>query len=343
VINFDTMPLSTPYPSATTKQSSTYGTDERQCGADIIKPRQINDAMISVIIPHLNQPDGLEACLRSFEAQSLDRSLFEIIVVDNGSAVAPHEVVARYPSARLILEPQPGPGPARNTGARLATGDVFAFIDADCRAHPDWLRTIQQTMLSLPPGMILGGDVRIWRADLTRFTAIEAYEGVFGFRNELYVTKHGYSITANLAVRRADLEKIGPFAGIQFAEDMLWGQLALNAGCQFRYVPEMIVFHPARRSLGQLYAKWDRQIQHYLNIAQDKPAWRFRWIARALLILGSPIADCATVFSSDRIQGMSARLRAIPVLCKIRTHRAFKMLSLLYAGKSIVWNRNIGV
>jgi hypothetical protein len=61
------------------------------------------------------------------------------------------------------------------------------------------------------------------------------------------------------------------------------------------------------------------------------------------LILGSPIVDSATVFNSDRIQGVSARLKAIMVLCKIRAHRAFKMLSLLYTGKSIVWNRDMGV
>jgi glycosyltransferase involved in cell wall biosynthesis len=299
--------------------------------------------MISVIIPHLNQPDELEACLCSLDAQTLGRSLFEIIVVDNGSAVPPQEVVARHAGVRLLHESQPGPGPARNTGAKSATGDFFAFIDADCRAHPDWLRNILHEFHSSSSKTILGGDVQIWRADPKIFTAIEAYESVFGFRNKLYVTSHGYSITANLAVRRADLEKIGPFAGIHFAEDMQWGQLALKAGCQFRYVPEMIVFHPARRSLEELYAKWDRQIQHYINMAQDKPGWRFRWIARALLILGSPVIDTATVFNSDRIQGMPARLKAISVLCKIRTHRAFKMLSMLHAGKSIVWNRNTGV
>jgi glycosyltransferase involved in cell wall biosynthesis len=299
--------------------------------------------MISVIIPHLNQPDGLEACLRSLEAQSLDRSLFEIIVVDNGSAVAPHEVVARYPSARLLRESLPGPGPARNTGTRSATGEVFAFIDADCRAHPDWLRTALQVLHSLPSRTILGGDVRIWRNNDGEVTAIEAYESVFAYRFKLYIEQHGFSGTGNLVMFREDFETIGPFAGIDVAEDMEWGQRACSAGFRFRYVPEMIVFHPARRSLEELYAKWDRQIQHYLNMAQDKPAWRFRWIARALLILGSPVVDSATVFSSDRIQGMSARLKAIMVLCKIRAHRAFKMLSLLHAGEAIVWNRDIGV
>jgi hypothetical protein len=64
---------------------------------------------------------------------------------------------------------------------------------------------------------------------------------------------------------------------------------------------------------------------------------------RALLILGSPIIDSATVFNSDRIQGISVRLKAIVVLWAIRAHRAFKMLSLLHTDKSIVWNRNTGV
>jgi glycosyltransferase involved in cell wall biosynthesis len=299
--------------------------------------------MISVIIPHLNQPDGLEACLCSLDAQSLDAALFEVIVVDNGSPVSPAEVVARHRGARLLREARPGPGPARNTGAASATGEVFAFIDADCRAHPNWLRTALQTLRSSPPGTILGGDVRIWRDGSKELTAIEAYESVFAYRFKRYIEQHGFSGTGNLAMFRADFETIGPFAGIQVAEDMEWGQRACAAGFQFRYVPDMIVFHPARGSLQELYDKWDRQTQHYRNMAKGKPAWRFRWIARAVLVLGSPIVDAATVFTSDRIQGIVARCKAIAVLCAIRAHRAVTMLSLLRTGKSIVWNRKSGV
>jgi glycosyltransferase involved in cell wall biosynthesis len=298
---------------------------------------------ISIIIPHLNQPAELEACLRSLDAQTFPRSLFEVIVVDNGSAAPPQEVVARHAAVRLLHESRPGPGPARNTGARSATGEVFAFIDADCRAHPDWLSTALQTLHSSPSGTILGGDVRIWRSEDEAFTGIAAYESVFAYRFKLYIEQHGFSGTGNLVVFRSDFESIGPFAGINVAEDIEWGQRACSAGFRFRYVPEMIVFHPARRSIEELYAKWDRQIQHALNMAQSKPAWRFRWIARALLILGSPVIDTARVFNSDRIQGMPTRLKAIAVLCKIRAHRASKMLSSLHAEKSIVWNRDAGV
>lgn len=31
---------------------------------------------------------------------------------------------------------------ARNQGARLADGDILAFIDDDCQAHPEWIQTL---------------------------------------------------------------------------------------------------------------------------------------------------------------------------------------------------------
>src|SRR6267378_1638526 len=119
---------------------------------------------ISVVIPHLNQPETLEACLSSLDAQSLARCFFEIIVVDNGSVPSPKDIVANHSGTRLLRELQPGPGPARNVGVRAATADIIAFIDADCRAHRDWLRTALQTIRSTPKGTVLGGDVRIWRS-----------------------------------------------------------------------------------------------------------------------------------------------------------------------------------
>ena len=299
--------------------------------------------LISVVIPHLNQAEDLEACLASLQNQHLPPALFEIIVVDNGSVTPPAEVIAHFPSARLLHEPEPGPGPARNAGVRHAAGEILAFIDADCRAHPDWLATVAQALQSLPGNTIIGGDVRIWPRNNEALTAVEAYESVFGFRNKLYIERQGYSITANLGARRADLAKIAPFVGIQFAEDMEWGERARSAGFRFQFIPNAIVFHPARRSLRELCVKWDRQIQHYLNMAQGKPAWRLRWVLRSVAVLGSPVIDLAAVVSSDRIQGVTTRLKAMMILVAIRAHRARKMLSLLRQSNAVVWNRTAGV
>jgi glycosyltransferase involved in cell wall biosynthesis len=312
--------------------------DERSCGARKCPERPL----ISVVIPHLNQPEALEACLGSLDAQSLAREFFEIVVVDNGSVSLPEDIIANHSGARLLRESQAGPGPARNFGVRSATGDVIAFIDADCRAHRDWLRNALQTIRFSPEGTVLGGDVRIWRSRSDTFTGIEAYEAVFSYRFKLFIEQHGYCGTGNLVVRRADYEKVGPFAGIEFAEDVEWGQRARAAGLTFRYIPEMVVFHPARRSLQELYAKWDRHTQHELNMARGKHGWKTRWIARALAVLASPVVHSVEIFGSDRIQGVSSRLRAISVLFAIRAYRARKMLSLLGGSKALVWNRGVG-
>ena len=93
-----------------------------------------NRPLISVVIPHLNQPEALDTCLTSLDSQSLERLLFEVIVVDNGSASIPTDIVVNHSGTRLLQELQPGPGPARNFGVRAANGDIIAFIDADCRA-----------------------------------------------------------------------------------------------------------------------------------------------------------------------------------------------------------------
>ena len=256
--------------------------------------------LITVIIPHLNDEYGLAACLCSLAAQSLGSEKFEVIVVDNGSIELPNRVVEQYPGAILLQELRQGPGLARNRGIEAANGDILALIDADCRAHPDWLRNALHAPRSAKEPIILGGDVQIWHETPGLISALEAYETVFAYRFKLYIEQHGFSGTGNLVVRRSDFYKVGPFGGIEIAEDIDWGRRARTAGYTFRYVPEMIVFHPARRSLQELFVKWDRHIQHAVNIRDEGVMWRARWFVRAFGILLWPFVDWVTVVRSDR-------------------------------------------
>lgn len=299
---------------------------------------------ISVIIPHLDQLDALAACLDSLQAQSLDRSLFEIIVVDNGSTCRPEAVIARYSGVRLLDELEPGPGPARNLGVKNAAGEILCFIDADCRAHPEWLSAARGALNSLPPNTILGGDVQIWRQNPEKWGAIEAFESIFGYRQKLHVEYYGFSGAGNLAVRAEDFRKVGAFGGISLAEDKDWGARARDRGFTFSYIPQMIVFHPARSSLRLLCVQWDRLIQHTLTVARQGRNWRLLWIARAVAVLGSPLVDMVEVLRSDRIDGFPARLRAFGILVVIRSYRAWRMLTLLRSSsRGIVWNRSTAV
>lgn len=294
---------------------------------------------ISVVIPHLNQPGFLDRCLAALAAGA--RAPDEVIVVDNGSQTLPEALCAAH-GARLLTEADPGPGPARNRGVAASTGDILAFIDADCLADPDWLAAAGSEMAD-PSATILGGDVRIALADPARPTMIEAYESIYAYRMDRYIAREGFTGTGNLVVRRAVLEDVGPFAGIGVAEDTDWGHRATARGYRIRFMPKMRVYHPARASFAELARKWDRQIGHEYARVRQQSGGRLRFVLKAFAMAPSPIAELPAVLTTDRLSGARARALAFLCLARIRLHRARVMLRLLRTGDpeklSGAWNR----
>ena len=83
------------------------------------------DLLISVIIPALNEVDGIARILRAVETQD---GPHEIIVVDGGSTDATVDVAARW--ARVICSPR-GRAVQMNRGAAAASGEILLFLHAD--------------------------------------------------------------------------------------------------------------------------------------------------------------------------------------------------------------------
>ena len=299
--------------------------------------------VVSVVIPHLNQPDRLRACLESLARQAFDMRRVETIVVDNGSRQPPTDICSAFDGVRLVDEPIPGPGPARNRGVSLARGALLAFIDADCIADPGWLGAIEAGLTGPDCSMVIGGDVRIARRDPGRATMLEAYESVYAYRQEEYIARQGFSGTGNLAMTRQAYDAVGPFCGIERAEDRDWGQRATRAGFSIRYVPEMIVFHPARQSFADLCTKWDRHVSHDFENAAPNLAGRLRWLARAAAVAASPVFEARRLLTSRRVDTARERLLAAGVLVRLRLYRASIMVGALFggasAGSSRAWNR----
>ncbi len=292
-------------------------------------PDIVGTSRLTVVIPHLNGFDALARCLGSLDA---DRQRFgkpiSVIVVDNGSTRLPAAECARYPFVRLVEEREPGPGPARSHGARLADTPLLAFIDADCIAQPGWLSAILAHFDAHPDTAVIGGDVRIARVDPARPTSIESYESVYGYRMQLYVERDHYTATCNMAVRREAFLKVGDFAGIQLAEDLDWGRRATAMGYRIDYVPEMLIETPARATFAELARKWDRHIGHdFSEVRSGKD--HLRWIARALAVAASPLAETARIMRSDRLGGPNERWLALTCVTRIRLYRCRKMLALL--------------
>ena len=305
-------------------------------------PRAVLPLRASVIIPHLNTPGLLIRCLISVMAQRLDYGGYEVIVVDNGSRAPLDPVTVAFPSVIFLVEPRPGPGLARNRGIAAARAPVLAFIDADCRAEAGWLQLAVDAVEADPDRAIVGGDVRIETHDPICFTRVEAYERVFGFRQKMYIEQRHFSVTANLALAAPVAPIIGPFGGIDIAEDLDWGQRAHSVGYPTRFLPAMRVWHPARADFSALARKWQRHIAHEFHDHQAVGAPRWRWQARAAMMVASIIPDAVQTMVSDRLNGPGNRWRAMAMLAQIRLFRARHMMQIASTPQvsgTDVWNR----
>lgn len=110
--------------------------------------KQLNNIMLSIILPFYNEVKDLPCCLRAIEAQ--DYSNYEVIAVNDGSTDKSADITSvfidNHPNLniRLINSDHRGPGAARNKGARLAKGEILVFIDADVIVKPDYLERITE-------------------------------------------------------------------------------------------------------------------------------------------------------------------------------------------------------
>lgn len=99
----------------------------------------ISTPRISVIIPAYNAAGTLARALDSVLTQTWPA--FEIIVIDDGSIDTTAAVAASYgEKIRYLRQDNAGVSAARNHGARIASGDWLAFLDADDWYYPDRLK-----------------------------------------------------------------------------------------------------------------------------------------------------------------------------------------------------------
>lgn len=94
---------------------------------------------VSVVIPTLNEEEHLSACLDALTQVDYPKEQLEIIIVDNGSTDATHEISRKY-TRNVFVQAKGTVAALRNFGAEKATGDILAFVDADCLVAKDWLR-----------------------------------------------------------------------------------------------------------------------------------------------------------------------------------------------------------
>jgi len=175
---------------------------------------------ISVIIPAYQAEGFLAAAVASCWKQT--RPPREVIVVDDGSADGTRAAaVALGDRIRFVRVENGGVARARNIGARMATGDIFVFLDADDVLYPHALETLAGALEDGAAGMAYGMVVE--RAEPPKHARLNGFAFAAG-EPPLPARRNFWRsavITPGSAAVRADLHRrVGGFvSGYEPLED----------------------------------------------------------------------------------------------------------------------------
>jgi glycosyltransferase involved in cell wall biosynthesis len=225
---------------------------------------------VSVVISTRNRTDFLPGLLDALSAQTYDRNLFEVIMVDDASSdgtwrtleTLVGETDLRLCSIRLAA--QGGQGPGRNAGVAHARAAIVAFTDDDCLPAPGWLEAIGGVFRpesgSIRSCVVVQGRTLPWEVD--------EYSGGVWARTIWVLRPTWLFETCNIAYRRVDLIQAGGFPGPEDApvtkdgklvgEDAILGWHVTEGGARLTFNPEALVYH---RHHAASYVDWLRDLR----------------------------------------------------------------------------------
>ncbi len=202
---------------------------------------------VSVIVCSYNGGKTLAACLDSLGR--INYPDYEVILVDDGSTDDTREIAARYPGVRYVHQTNHGLSHARNHGAAVAQGEIFAYTDSDCMADSEWLYYLVHTLLSGDYAGVGGPNVSPPSQNWVQACVAAAPGGPSHVLLTDTVAEHIPG--CNMAWYRWAFENIGGFdpeyhkAGDDV--DLCWR--VQQSGHQIAFSPTAIVWHHRRFTL----------------------------------------------------------------------------------------------
>lgn len=121
---------------------------------------------ISIVTPSFNQGGFIEKTIQSIITQDYPR--FELIIIDGGSSDNTIDVLRKYNKhiSYWISERDNGQADAINKGLKVATGDIFNWINSDDYLEPGALQAIGDYFQAHPEKSVLCGYTRcFWDED----------------------------------------------------------------------------------------------------------------------------------------------------------------------------------
>jgi len=201
---------------------------------------QVNNPLISIVIPTYNQAHFLTCALQSVRAQTYRN--WEVIIINNYSEDETIQVIEAIDDERITVinfKNHGVIGASRNEGIRQAKGEFVAFLDSDDHWYPDKLRCCLDV---LKQGYDLVCHGEIWSYENGSSKKV-TYGPLPQARYEQLLYQGNCVSTSATVVRKALLDKLhgfSPKACFITAEDYdLWLRIAKEGG-RYYFIAQML-------------------------------------------------------------------------------------------------------
>jgi len=237
------------------------------------------EPLLSIIIPHRDTPELLDACLCSIIANTQKNC--GIVVVDDGSEE--DGLPGFWPNVELVrLRPSAGFTKAVNVGLAEARGRHYVLLNSDMTVSGGWLEALLESLECNPRVGIAGAQVR------------DAYDRNFiscGGATAPAKHRQGWADRGDLQEPRVDEDDYLPFACVLirgecrrevglldeqfrvYCSDSDYCYRAKAAGWRLCYQPKSVVYHDAGATVRQNLH--DRRFLRW--IADDQRRFAAKW------------------------------------------------------------------
>lgn len=171
---------------------------------------------VSVVIPAYNAKETIANCIDALLAQKYPKDAYEIIVIDDASEDNTQAVLENYKSNSLVkiirhAENQ-ALAAARNSGIKIAQGEILIFVDADITVLPDFItRHVKYfdkpQLIGVLSQLTPGPDIK---CDKYQRYLYESKRGAKKYSNKNAIPFNTFLFTAS-SVRKSIIYDIGCF------------------------------------------------------------------------------------------------------------------------------------
>ena len=207
----------------------------------------------SVIVPVYNRVDEVEELLESLLYQEdVDPSLYEVIIVEDGSTVLCGEVCDLYKwkglNVKYYFKSNEGRSIARNYGIERAQGQWLLFFDSDCVAPSDYFIRLEKDSKIDSLDCFGGPDAaHVSFSDTQKAInfAMTSFLTTGGIRGGKKSMEKFTPRTFNMGIRKNVLDDVGGFREM-YSEDIDMSTRIAQKGYRIGLLPEQKIYHKRR-------------------------------------------------------------------------------------------------